>query len=269
MVNTIIFSKDRACQLELLLRSIKKFFKGWENNLPQVLYTYTDKDLKKGYEKLKQMHPEYKYICEKDTSNTFKQKVIEMINLSNPHTMFLVDDDVFKENFTLKSKEFNIFKNSKDILCLSLRMHPKITFSYTQNVKITPPKLDKNNVWNWKESRKISNWGYPMSLDGHIFRTNEILPIIKKIKFNNPNTFESSLSKNPINKPKMICYPNSKIVNIPCNKAQDAYKNRYGDITIKFLNNSFLKNQIISLENIIKLKNNSPHQEVNLELIKN
>lgn len=269
MINIIVFSKDRACQLELLLRSIKRFFKEWKKNVPKILYTYSDKNFKKGYEKLKQLHPEYKYICEKDTSNIFKQKVIKLINLSKPYTMFLVDDDVLKEKFTLKSREFNLFNNLKNILCLSLRMHPKITYSYTKNMEILLPKLSKNNIWNWKEVRKISNWGYPMSLDGHIFRTNEILPIIKKIKFNNPNTFESELSKNPINKPKLICYPISKVVNIPCNKVQNICGNRYGNITTKSLNNSFLKNQIISLKNIAGLKNNSPHQEINLELIKN
>ena len=64
MINIVIFSKDRACQLELFLRSMKNFFFEWSLCKVSILYTYSNDSFKKGYEKTRFYHPEFNYVLE-------------------------------------------------------------------------------------------------------------------------------------------------------------------------------------------------------------
>ena len=108
------------------------------------------------------------------------------------------------------------------------------------------------------------DYGYPMSLDAHFFRTNDILPFLNGLKYNNPNSLVSQLAGYPLNKPKMICFKESKVLTIPVNKVQNFNQNVYGDISAKFLNDKFLDGYIIDLEPYDGFKNISCHQEVEM-----
>jgi hypothetical protein len=229
---TIIFSKNRACQLELLLRSL--------NMKALVIYTY-DQEYKSGYEKLIKMYPDVKFILE----SNFKKQVIESLG---EYTLFLVDDDVMINPFNENCSEFLEFKNNKDILCLSLRLA-----SYYEGA----PKME-NNIWNWYGLKH--DWGYPMSVSAHIFRKQDILSIMENGSFNNPNDLEILLRKNPPNKPLMICVNQPNIINVPANVVQTKYRlNRFGNagISPEVLNQKFLSGLKISLEDIIEKARNS------------
>jgi len=157
-ITTIIFSKNRACQLELLLRNL---------NMPAiVLYTY-DPEFRLGYEKLISLYPSVKFIRETNFKEQLKENIGE-------YTMFLVDDDIMIEHFDEDCPEFIEFKKNQDIVCLSLRISPEYNRA---------PIL-KNNTWRWKGERK--DWGYPMSVTSSIFRKQDILPIIIKEDFKTP-----------------------------------------------------------------------------------
>ena len=151
---------------------------------------------------------------------------------------------------------------------MSLRLSPDIKYCYTSNIFSPPPEFDPNLVWNWQKQPKNSDWGYPMSLDGHIFRTSEIYDrIIFNRSFNNPNTLETQLASRPMSSPLMICYSESKIVNIPANKVQNIYSNRHAQMCdLDDLNQQFLNNYRLSLKPILDTKNISVHQEIPLHL---
>ena len=55
-INVIIFSKNRAAQLELFIRSMKKFFKDFSSNEIKILYKTSNSFFEEGYEKLKKIH---------------------------------------------------------------------------------------------------------------------------------------------------------------------------------------------------------------------
>jgi len=266
MVNIIIFSKNRANQLELFLRSMKFYFKEFSESTINVLYTYSDDNFKAGYDKLFTIHKDsnIKYIKETDV---FKHHVLLLLNPEILYTVFFVDDIVFKNPFSLESKQFKLFSMNNDILTLSLRLHPNLTYCYAAGFRISPPSFDSNLLFKWYGQQ--GDYGYPMSLDGHFFRTNDILPIIKVISFNNPNSFESILSNYPLNRSKMICFEESIIINNPINKVQNFNNNFHGNISAEFLNDKFLDNYIIDLYDFKGLKNISCHQEIEIRLINN
>lgn len=265
MLNIIVFSKDRPSQLDLFLRSMKFYFKEFNQHTINILYTYSSNTFKDGYDKLFTLH-KYNNINYIKETEDFKKHVISLLNPNNPYTVFFVDDIVFKNEFTLECKQFKLFTLNDDILTLSLRLHPNLTYCYAARHHMIPPNFDSNCIFKWYGQQ--GDYGYPMSLDGHFFRTDDIIPIIKVLNFNNPNSFESVLSMYPLNRPKMICFEDSVIINNPINKVQNFNNNVHGDISADYLNDKFLDGYIIDFDDFKGVKNISCHKEMPINLIK-
>jgi hypothetical protein len=257
MINIILFSKDRPAQCDLFLSSMKEFFSEYKEQKINVLYTFSNKEFEKGYKKLIQYYPDINFVLER----SFKSDLLNLITENQQHTVFFVDDIIWKNKFTFKSKEFEKFKTDHHILCLSLRLDPNLTYCYTANLPMTKPKTFKDGMWYWK-MEPAGDFSYPMSVDGHIFRTEEILPLLKSLNYKNPNSLESSLSFNPLQKAKMICFEESIVVNNPCNKVQTNNPNKHGNITANELNKKFLDGERLDFEIYRGIKNISCHQEL-------
>ena len=224
-ITTIIFSKNRACQLELLLRGL---------TLPAtVLYTY-DPEFKAGYEKLMGMYPDIKFVFEK----SFKEKLLELLNSAGEYVMFLVDDDIMLDLFTEDCPEFAEFKRNQDILCLSLRTAP-----YYKGAPIIV-----NNTWRW-EGAKWS-WGYPMSASSHVFRKKDILPILsgKDAVLDIPNDIEIELiALKTLGKSLMMCFDKPKFISNLANQVQSKFGFRNLHIPVEELEKRFLEGGRLSL----------------------
>ena len=266
MINFIIFSKDRPSQIELLLRSMKFYFKEFDQHTINVLYTYSEDRFKQGYEKVFKMHDDKNINYVKETQS-FKNHVLLLLDKDNPYSIFFVDDIVFKNPFTLDCKQFKLFTLNDDILALSLRLSPYLTFCYPLKTRMESPNFDSNLAFKWLGLK--GDYGYPMSLDGHFFRTTDISAITKVLTFNNPNSYENLLAGYPLNRLKMICFEESVIVNNPINRVQHFNNNCHGNISHIYINDQFLENNIIDLEDFKGLKNISCHQEVEIKFIKN
>jgi len=245
---------------------MKFYFDEFKDCKINILYTYSNDKFKDGYEKLFKIHNDENINYIKETLK-FKEHLISLIDPNNPYLVFFVDDIVWKNKFSLSSHQFKLFTLNNDILTLSLRLHKNLTYCYPAGIHMVPPQFETNNLFKWQG--QPGDYGYPMSLDGHFFRTNDILPIIKAIPFNNPNSFEAILSCYPLNKPKMICFDESVIMNLPINKVQAFNNNVHGNISAEFLNDQFLNDFIIDLEFIKGFKNMSCHQEIEIKFIKN
>lgn len=264
-INIIVFSRDRACQLELFLRSMKFYFKEFDQHIINVLYTYSNDKFKDGYDKLFSIHNDKNINYIKETNN-FKDHVLSLLDQEKPYSIFFVDDIIFKNPFTLDCKQFKMFTINNQILTLSLRLHPHLTYCYAACRNMNPPKFNSDLVFNWYGSE--GDYGYPMSLDGHFFRTNEIKTLTTMISFTGPNSYESILACYPlITKLKMICFEESVIINNPINKVQQ-FNNVHGNISAEYLNDMFLNDNIIDFEDFKGLKNISCHQELNIKFIK-
>jgi hypothetical protein len=259
-MNIIIFSKDRACQLDLLLNSMQKMFRESSEYVPSLLYTTSNVYYKKGYQQLKKKYKKVKFIKERN----FKIDLIDNIDEDKEYTVFFVDDIAWKEPFSINCNELHLMKDDSDILCLSLRLDPNLTYCYAYNSEMKLPELDHNLCWNWAGVE--GDFGYPMSLDGHIFRTKEILPLISNLQYTNPNSLEGKLSEVPLKNKKMICLEKSPIFNLPINKVQTHNSNRHGNISAKYLNDMFFLGYRIGLSPIIGFRNNACHQEVDVTL---
>ncbi len=262
MIQIIIFSKDRALQLELLLRSMKEYFLGLENYRVNVLYTYSNENYRLGYEKLKKIHNDIFYKKEK----SFKTDLIEMVDQNKKYLMFLVDDIIFKEKF-----DSSLLKNMTGrTLCFSLRLHPNLERCYALDCEISKkPKFIRNSEFLFfSYSGAQGDYGYPMSVDGNIYHTSDIEDKLKRLHYTGPNELEGALSNNGISKNEMMCLYKSALFNNPCNKVQTCINNSSGYISPLYLNGMFLDGYKIDLEPYRGFENISCHQEVDIRLIK-
>jgi hypothetical protein len=259
-MNIVVFSKDRSCQLELFLRSMKEYFKEYDQYTINVLYKTSNSFFQNGYDILIDEYKEVNFLFEM----SFKSDLISLIDLNKEYTIFFVDDIIWKESFSIFCDEFERFKFDKNILTFSLRLNTNLKYCYAASVNMKPTM---STIFDWRGLQ--GDYGYPMSLDGHFFRTIEIMVYLRELQYNNPNQLEAMMASCPINKPKMICCEKSIIFNNPCNKVQTNNSNKHGNITAEYLNQEFLKGCRIDLNPYRGLNNESCHKEMPVNLLKN
>ena len=236
-LTTLVFSKNRGCQLELLLRSLH--FKVGHHDI-RVIYT-CDPEYQPAYDKVIKLFPKIEFILEKD----LRKQVIG--NLTGKYIMFLVDDDVMINSFDEDCPEFKQFQKNEDIMCLNLRMAHSYDYDFLKEKPVPIPKFDKG-TWEWKKYRH--DWGYPWAMS-HIFRNKDILPILNSTVFAGPHTIERSL-RGKLDKPLMIGFKKAKLVNIPINRVVGDMQRSGKYIPASDLNNQFMRGYVIDLKSIIK-----------------
>lgn len=256
-----MFSKDRPAQLELLLRSLKRFWSGWEEHRIAVLYAATSAAFARGYEEVRSLHPEFGYVAEAGSGKSFRDHVLGMFG-PEPYVAYLVDDNVFVRGLALYGPEWELFAADPEVMALSLRMAPHMDYSYPADLHSPPPAFERGTVWEWRGQE--GDWGYPMSLDGHVFRTAELRPLMESLEFKNPNTLEEALALQPLPNPKLVCLPEAVVANIPANRVQTENQNRHTGGTAERLNAMFLAGARLDLEPLVGLRANAPHTPVAL-----
>ena len=281
-IKTIIFSKNRPNQLECLIRSLNDNSTIF-NDL-YILYKFTNEEYKEGYDKLKsQIYAsigERRIYFYEENEEGFKNNLNELLQLNREkydYLCFMVDDQIMYQK--LEDEDKILDSISDDVLCFSLRLGYNINYRHLTDSYFPCPMCENlmNGSfikWNWREYGMESDFGYPFTVDGNIYKYEDILNLISPLKYTNPNTLEASLYIQ-INFPKnyMISYEHSKMVNLPINRVQESYKlnpmfnNKFGlkvNISEKELNDKFLNGEIIDYEKMDYSGVNSCHCELPL-----
>jgi hypothetical protein len=266
----IIFSKDRALQLHALLSSYsEKVF----SPVPlHILYHTSTPAHQKAYEEVINIFSDKFSFIKQSSNNSFRDNLVTLLDsMLAPKIFFLVDDVIFVENFDM----CDFAKFDTDKMVPSLRMGLNLEKTYTVQKEQPLPELiscagnDEDKIF-WKWNQGAHSWSYPLSLDGHLFSTQEITEMTKLIMFFAPNTYEDQLQKfRRFFLFRMgVAYKKSKIVNIPCNKVQKENKNICGNIHQDFLLEQWLKGYQMDYRSLYCFSNISEHQEIPFEFIK-
>lgn len=91
-----------------------------------------------------------------------------------------------------------------------------------------------------------------MSLDGHIFRTEDITEKINQLEYSSPNWLETALNKNPIDLPYMACSEKPCLVNLAINRVQDTHKNKCGKVDPFLLNFNYIRGIIFDIDDVVE-----------------
>lgn len=267
-VTIIVFSKDRAIQLHALLASFYELVNG--DAEVKILYTASTKEHRDAYNKLKRIFS--KTAVSFKLEESFRADLCDVLNnITTTKTMFLVDDLLFKEPLDLG--EF--IKYNTSYFVPSLRMGNHLTYSYTTRRKQPLPVFVNSSntptnklVWKWEDGEL--DWGYPLSVDGHLFDTLEIKTIINNLEFKAPNSLEESMQRyNPIFKTRYgLAFKQSVIINVPNNKVQQENNNHAGSLSTNFLLQKWQEGYQIDYKKLRHIRNISAHQEIDIEFIK-
>jgi hypothetical protein len=269
-MNIIIFSKDRACQCDLTLTSLFKNAKELCHNV-SVLYTGSNERYFLGYNKLIE---KWKKDVVFVKQGIFKDDLISLAHTTFAFNCFFTDDDIIYRPIEDCEIIRSLLERSPEICTFSLRMGSNITIQdYHRNIPIVRPDItyyNDINIWKWRNAFPNTNYSYPLSVDGHIFRTEEINRFLDKFDYDNPNSFEGRIQQFNDKLPPLMCsFSKSVVVNTPINRVQETCTNlagvQYG-ITPEYMNDLWIQGFSINLDKMNFSNIYGCHQELPIPL---
>jgi hypothetical protein len=147
--------------------------------------------------------------------NLLKEDVLNL--LRTPLVCFMVDDDI-------------IFKKPGGI-----------------------PELKKNETFSLRMGVNVKKHRhYPLALDGHIFRIQDIKPLIEKLDFDNPNVLEKKLHHNfGKGSDWKILFDRQCLVGVPHNRVSSKSHCEFtGKYPTEVLNKMFMEGQVIDYDSM-------------------
>ena len=214
MLSGVVLSKDRPMQLHLLLESLEKNSNGIFD--VSVLYNSSSDEYSEGYEKTRGAFPDISWIHEND----YRDDLLNHLRSRNEFICFFTDDNILYRNIEF---DYDLLTNpfvDFDTMCaVSLRLGSNTVFEYNHNAEIDidffpnlykyiPGMADESkldapvgkifpvSLWRHRAFNPLTNFGYPLSVDAHVFRKDFIEPYLNELNFNNPNSMESEMVLN-------------------------------------------------------------------------
>jgi hypothetical protein len=265
----IIFSKNRACQLHLLLESIQKNGPEFFDEIV-ILYTAQD-DYLEGYNRLRAHFPEsgsagIRYVAE----SNFREDLLALIGDDDTaFTTLLVDDAIMYRPVTT-TKDTTLSAITDDVVCFSLRLGLNCTYSHPVDISYN---LGEHEVlgeflkFDHRQQMK-GDFRFPLSTDGHIYKTKLLKSLLERTEFINPNSLEfrlQELATTTAIPDMVVCFKESKIFSAPVNAVNMYKEHKYGldyFIPEKALNKKYLAGEVIDLDALDFSKVDGPHREI-------
>ena len=212
----IVFSYNRAMQLDCLLSSTLKHLK--HSNYKIVVIYHTTGEHNLGYRKLIQNYKIFKCIefIERENKYSFISQTIPLLfknrnlwrfikhqylrkkldnfkallentinDTKSEFTMFLTDDGYFYKDVTIPEHVYQLIR--KNPSQASYRM-------YVGKNLIDCPELPETYglmEWNYYDPKMKSHWAYPFAVDVTLYETKSLLRIIRPVFYHMPTTLES------------------------------------------------------------------------------
>jgi hypothetical protein len=305
---TVIFSCDRAMQLDATLRSLLNHCLDIKSARFTVIYKCTNEThtqqyvrLSQEYSSLGNIHFHEQADFRKDLLNilireisgkTSKAIVKGLLFLGpqlgylanllpypdlNKKILFLVDDNIFVRDFFLQ-KSCDLFTEHQNALGFSLRLGTNTTYCYTLDKPQALPDFQylTKTILKYKWTNADADFGYPLEISSSIYRLSDILPLLMNTAFSNPNTLEAGIAAKTRRfkkyKPYLLCYTKSVTFCAPINKVQNVYTNKSGNLpqySSEHLAEMFEHGYRIDVKAYNEFESNSCHQEVDLFLDSN
>ncbi len=186
--------------------------------------------------------------------------------------LFLVDDNLFTRNFDLETAQAALLAQPT-ALGFSLRLGRNTQFCYPLDRPQTPPAFQPigNGIARFDWRAGDGDFGYPLEVSSSLYRLREVLPILNRCAFHNPNVLEERLAARAraaqTRLPNLLCFETSVTFCNPANKVQTHQPNRAStraDYTSENLAQLFEAGYRLDVSAFANLTPNACHQEVEL-----
>jgi hypothetical protein len=274
-VPAIVLSKDRPAQLQLLLDSLQRNAPGVF--APTVIWT--------------SRYPGYNLIDRQGAAiwnqSVFRGDVLDALRDCDdgaPYTCFFCDDDILYRPLT--GRPWVEALADERTLCYSLRLGANTIRQYPSGLAQMVPWPVFGNypagdpewfAWPWHGAVGTVDveldFAYPGSIDGHLFRTQELRAMLTGRDWDNPTALECALMAACLEdkteqRPAMACGPRSVLVGNPVNRVSEQSNVRHGatyPVTAAELNERWLDGQRLDFDAIDFSAVDGAHAEVELK----
>jgi hypothetical protein len=301
----IIFSRDRALQLDATLRSFSLHCQDPEHIQLNVLYLASSPlharqyiELSKEYHRSLSIRfiPQIQFrsdllkILLPAEDHKFWQNIrpqaikmgprfgflnrFGLANTSWDYVFFIVDDNLFIRDFRLRGIEQATYANP-DAIGFSLRLGLNTTYCYTKHSHQSLPSfihVEQDILkFNWTSGEL--DFGYPLEISSSIYSSKLLWDLLNRVPFRNPNTLENRMASSKrfyqFTHPHLLCFEQSVTFCNPINKVQTVWDNRSGsdpEYSVEKLADLFSKGYRIQVESFSDFTPNGCHQEVEFTL---
>lgn len=260
----IVFSRDRAMQLDAMLRSLIRHCTDFQEAPFYLIYRTSSPQHARQYSLLKkqfELFPNIYFVAEENFRNDlircamapidretmnkglgrlfvlgYKAGILNSYKKKDLFILFLVDDSIFVSDYSLASIIHSLLENPK-ALGFSLRLGLNTTHCYTTDMTqmLSDYRYQNDEIIEYDWLLAEGDFGYPLEISSSVYRSRDILNLISRLNFDNPNTLESLLASysNRLSDllPSMLCYERSVTFCNPINKVQNVFDNRAGSCT--------------------------------------
>lgn len=194
-------------------------------------------------------------------------------NVSNRYWLFGVDDSLFVQDFRLETA-VQALSDTPRALGFSLRLGLNTNYCYPLDCPQSLPEFailrDQVLAYNWTEAEH--DFSYPLEVSSSIYRAADLLPMLDGLRFKSPNQLEIGLAdrrRNFSHQPLLLCFTRSAAFSIPINTVNRGGANRSGkrsEYSDQTLAEQFDSGMRIDVDAYAGFTPNACHQEVELRI---
>ncbi len=266
----LIFSCNRALQLQTLLNSLFTHLTVAVPYTVHVLYAATDADYVSGYERISisfpmvQFHREatqrrwawplpfqywkngLRFLRHKSLRRTSDFKAFtEQILAQSPHegVMFLTDDSLFIRPERIDAARLAmVLANPASTYSLSLR-HGLTLRPLPPDIQ---PAAEQQYAWKFRPGQPdLGHWTWRFSVDGHVYPRQTVLSVLRRLHYANPNSLEGFMNDfvrtvRPDLFSTLLFNEQPALVGFVLNKVQTFNANHSLDMSPAYLNQKLL-----------------------------
>jgi hypothetical protein len=266
----IVFSKDRPLQLDATLRSGKLDLPDLDPASIHVLFTTSSPVYAAAYRVLANDHAGVDFVREA----AFKADLVRLV-AGSTHVLFLVDDTLFVAPASL-TDAIDVLDGDPACLGFSFRLGRNTVYCYTLDAPQSLPDFDEgvsgHLTFDWTQAEH--DFGYPLEVSSSLYRTADVLPLLRELDYRNPNTLESALAQQTgrfkASRPRLACLDRSVALSVPANLVQTAWKNRIDTdpgLTAEALGNACARGQRLDVPSYQGFVPNACHQEIEFRFV--
>jgi hypothetical protein len=208
----------------------------------------------------------------KDQARKMRERIASEKNRlhDKPYTLFLVDDNVFVSDFSMKHV-IQALESCPDGLGFSLRLGKNTSYCYARDSNQRLPSFSQVNqkviCYTWPEAD--FDFGYPLEISSSVFCGPQIAALVSTLQFNQPNKLEGVLAACSHlfreTYPHLLCFETSVTFCNPINKVQQFFSNRAGEaeaFSVQALAERFDCGERINVNELDGFVPNSCHQDI-------
>ena len=214
-IHCLVFSKDRAMQLDAFLRSAERYAP--YDDVYALVYFQRERS----YDLTVRDHPHVGW-WDQEFNGGFETSVRKWLS-DKERVVFHTDDDVFYRPASIFDVCYSVPPNEWPPS--SFRLGKNTTYCHPLDCEQEPPA---HFPWRWREAQ--GDFGYPLCLNATVYQSADLLPLLQGWHFQNPTELEAGLAyRAELFRPEWMTAPlHSCCVSLPHNRVSSSSGCRTG-----------------------------------------